>query len=214
MSKTNSKLTAFTLKIDNSSFKSRAVILFISLLLIYVIWFAFILMPVQKRIKQSITQIHKTKENLSLLENKIIQISTEIMHPKDTIAFKELVKLRRNSDALSTQFKPYAGKFAPAEGLVLSLKTKLEQQPNLTLISLKNPPPRTLYQSYSQKIVQHDVELKFNGTYSGTLTFLQAMGRTKWHIFWDDLSYQVEKYPYANVVLKLHSLSYEQGKPA
>ena len=49
--------------------------------------------------------------------------------------------------------------------------------------------------------------MTFEGDFFNTLNYLQALEKTSWPIFWDQLTYTVTEYPKAKIVLRVHTLS-------
>lgn len=60
-------------------------------------------------------------------------------------------------------------------------------------------------------LYRHGVTLVFEGDYMATLQFLQALEQKPWRFFWQQLQYDVEKYPTARVTLTLYTLSPERA---
>jgi hypothetical protein len=61
--------------------------------------------------------------------------------------------------------------------------------------------------SHGSTIYMHNIAWTFTGDYFSTLEYLKQFDTLKWHLFWDDLSYRVSKYPQATVVIELHTIT-------
>lgn len=83
---------------------------------------------------------------------------------------------------------------------------------NLTLLQLKNVPPKTVVLPQSNmKIFEHGIMIKFQGDYFSTMNYLQAVEKLKWKIFWDKLEYKVTQYPVAEITLYVHTINDYEG---
>jgi len=60
-------------------------------------------------------------------------------------------------------------------------------------------------------LYRHGITLVFEGDYMATLQFLQTLEQKPWRFFWQQLQYNVEKYPTARVTLTLFTLSPERA---
>lgn len=64
---------------------------------------------------------------------------------------------------------------------------------------------------YDQPIYRHGVKLVFEGDYFGVMRFTQQLEQLPFKVYWDHMDITTEKFPVITVILKLHSLNFEEG---
>jgi MSHA biogenesis protein MshJ len=91
------------------------------------------------------------------------------------------------------------------------LEDLLTTRYRLILLELKNLPPKAVALSQNNlRIFEHGIIIKFQGDYFSTMSYLQAIEKLGWRIFWDKLEYKVIQYPKAEITLQIHTIS-DQG---
>lgn len=60
-------------------------------------------------------------------------------------------------------------------------------------------------------LYKHGLLLELRGDYMSTLRYLSAVEQLRWRLLWDRITYEVDGYPEARVVLIVHSLSTEES---
>lgn len=66
--------------------------------------------------------------------------------------------------------------------------------------------PKTEYAVY-----RHGVQLELEGSYLSTLAYLKKLQALPWSLFWDEVSLDVTRYPTAQVVITVHTVSLKEG---
>jgi MSHA biogenesis protein MshJ len=112
----------------------------------------------------------------------------------------------------------------PAE-MRLVLEELLRRQAGLTLVSATNLAARPLVAddeeaqtgatvaaapSAAPKLYRHTLVLKLEGSYLDCLSYLQAVERLHWHLYWARLELSSDDYPRNQIVLELRTLSLSQ----
>jgi MSHA biogenesis protein MshJ len=64
--------------------------------------------------------------------------------------------------------------------------------------------------SLGAALFRHSFVLIMEGDYAATLAFFQALEGKQWKFYWQDLRYEVTKYPKAKIVLEVYTLSTER----
>ena len=60
-------------------------------------------------------------------------------------------------------------------------------------------------------VYQHGIEMEFTGSYLDTLSYLKQLKQLPWNFYWDDVLFDVVKYPHSSVVIRVHTLSLKEG---
>ena len=72
--------------------------------------------------------------------------------------------------------------------------------------SESNPKALNVMQFY-----RHGFEIQLEGTYLGTLHYLESIEGLPWGLSWDRITYEVTEYPRARISIELHTLSREEN---
>ena len=62
-----------------------------------------------------------------------------------------------------------------------------------------------------EKVYKHRLVIEMEGTFSGTVDYLESLESLPWQLYWDEIDYQVARYPLARVKILLYSLGPEEG---
>ena len=103
------------------------------------------------------------------------------------------------------------------------LENVLQQDDELTLLALENLPVQSIVkretdedelepvvsdgQTVSSGLYRHGFVLTLKGSYPATVRYLEKLAQLPWEFHWDDLRYEVSKYPDATIVLQVHTVS-------
>lgn len=193
-----SNLLKYQRIIDKLPLVAKVAILSFILPLVFIIWYFGLWQDLS-------TSITTGSSEIKILENSIPELKFQLQTIENTIKLKQIQKNKDQSNASKLTSPQQKGEV---------LYKLISTTDNLTLLQLKNTPPKmiTLPQS-NLKISEHGIILKLQGDYFSTMHYLQAIEKSKWKIFWDKLEYKVTQYPNAEITLYLHTISdYEDLK--
>jgi len=162
------------------------VVLIMALGIIYTLWHIIFWQPIKYQktnMDQQIKTLQFEIKNLTLqFEN-----AKKIKQP-ETLAEKTLFK---------------------SNEIPFVLKNLINIRQNLKLLELQVLPSENIPITGSNKtFILNNFSIKFIGTYFSTLGYLSTLEKEKIPFYWESLSYNVTKYPYAEVTVNLHVLSY------
>lgn len=60
-------------------------------------------------------------------------------------------------------------------------------------------------------VYQHGIEIEFSGSYLETLAYLKQLKQLPWNFYWDDVLFDVLKYPKSTIIIRVHTLSLKEG---
>ncbi len=60
-------------------------------------------------------------------------------------------------------------------------------------------------------LFRHGLEIQMRGSFAAILSYLHATENLPWRLYWDALEYKVEAYPNAKIVLRVYTLSVDEG---
>ncbi|OMH39526.1 hypothetical protein [Motiliproteus sp. MSK22-1] len=219
------QIKASVAKFDALSVRERVLILVTVVVAILLPVFIYLIEPTQKKQIVLTTQVAKLK---AANANKALDIQTLSMakttDPNEAI--RTQLKLREQQlAALNETLKKRSGRLVSASEMLTQLEQVLSDYRGLRLVAVdKAEPQRFMIDSDSKDqeqgadmvsietgLYRHDMKLVVEGGFFDVLSYLQALEQLPQGFFWDSIDYQVEEYPKAQVSLKVHTLSTEQG---
>jgi len=60
-------------------------------------------------------------------------------------------------------------------------------------------------------VFKHGIEMEFAGSYLETLSYLHKLEKLPWNFYWDAILFDAEKYPASTIVIRVHTLSLNEG---
>jgi MSHA biogenesis protein MshJ len=211
-------------KYNTISMRERILVILGVFGFIYMVWktvlFEFILPSEENMMKRSDT----AKQQIVVLKTQIDALSKVIAVDPTQNLKNQLESLERENAALDATIKAKTNKMIEAKEMVSIIKQLVEQTKGLTILSMESAPPKPLLTVDKDKnkdagqpdknalqVYQHQLTIELSGGYQETYEFLKRAESSKMNIFWDELSYEVEKYPKANIKLIVHTLSEQEG---
>ncbi len=184
------------------------------------VFYLFLLEPQMLRVKtlneqrDSLQmQMRAGEQQISLLQKRLAQ--------DPNAANRELLKRlkiqkRQIEDQLQTRMQ---GLVAPAQ-MAQVLEAVLTQSTRLKLEKLNNLPVRPLIEDEQNEneaapmdvgVYRHGLQIEFRGSYLQMLNYLKLLKTLPWNFYWDSIEVNIDKYPQAQIVMTIHTLSFKPG---
>lgn len=205
---------------DQLSLRERAIILAALLVLLFVVWQAAFIDPLDRERKQRLLQVESLRAEVAGLEQGVEAIVAQGVGDPDRQNREAIAKLNQEIAALDARLAgATSGLIAPKE-MAQVLEQLLARTSQMTLHSLRTLPPEAVMAPGSApgapgaataQIYRHGVELELGGTYLETLNFLQALETLPWRFFWDRIEFRVENHPQGRLRLVLFTIGLQEG---
>lgn len=192
-------LSKQTEQVINSLPTTAKIIVFIVLFgIVFTLWRITLWSPLQqkKEIIQQKTQ--NTTKEIKLLQQSITSLQN-VLAQKKYIQTPEETTPSEKTTTITTEPSP--------QKISQTLKALLATN-NLNLVSLDATNTKiTVDQNSQRKTFEHKTTIQFTGTYFASIKYIETIEKLNWPIYWDTLTYTVTKYPEANVMLEIHTIS-------
>lgn len=192
-------LSKQTEQVINSLPTTAKIIVFIVLFgIVFTLWRITLWSPLQqkKEIIQQKTQ--NTTKEIKLLQQSITSLQN-VLAQKKYIQTPEDTTPSEKTTTITTEPSP--------QKISQTLKALLATN-NLNLVSLDATNTKiTVDQNSQRKTFEHKTTIQFTGTYFASIKYIETIEKLNWPIYWDTLTYTVTKYPEANVMLEIHTIS-------
>ncbi|MBI4357064.1 MAG: type II secretion system protein M [Gammaproteobacteria bacterium] len=214
-------------KINQRSKRERALMLAVGFAFMVVVWnVLFHRTGAEKRqaIQKERANIEQQLPALRLQINTIIGAEAQATASPD---FKKKEILASQIREVDAQFKKLSEQILSRSDVSLFLEKILRGEGRLKVIELSSQSVEPLlgaekdglqekYIPYlelaSVALYKYPLSLVLEGGYLDTLAFLEKIQKLTWRVFWDELDYQVVKYPVVRVTVKFHTLSEQKGR--
>jgi len=182
----------------------RVLILSVSILVVLILWQTTFWRPIANKNQDLEKQINALAPEVDAIQ-------------KQVATYKNVFdKLKLEAKSLSANAKDQMPDItAPTlpQRIVNTLKQlAIERRTSLTILSFEAMPSKTIptmNSNNNQNLLGHDVTIKLASNYFSTLSYIRAIEKLHWPIYWDELSYRVTQYPQAEVMLKMHTISFQ-----
>lgn len=203
--------------IDARHLRERALIFICLLAVVFVLWSLFIQSHVDKRSRE-------LRSDAAAINSQREKLSTEIAEATRLLTADPNREQKNRITQLEQEIQQAdQSLISVSQGLVLAsdlpqlLRQTLAQTTKLKLNSLETLPTRelalraTTLGGQGAGVYQHAVVLHLSGSYFQVLDFVKALEATGVRFYWDRLDYQVQRYPQAEIEIRVYTLSTDRG---
>lgn len=220
------RITAWGERFEAFSLRERVLIAVAIVVVMFLICDTMLLSPQEVRQKQIVAEMGSVNQQSAALTNKIKEMSavlrggeTEHIRARTNELQTLLTELRQQQKDLTIEF------IRPAQ-MAGVLRDMLHAENGLVLTHLQSlgveplfPPVKEEAEEGAEKtahtqrpeIFKHGMRIVFEGDYFKTLDYLRALEAMPWRLYWDNVEYQVTKYPKASIAITVHTLSLDEG---
>ncbi len=202
-------------KIDGYLFRERVLILIAFLIAIFSVWYFAMFLPVRR-----VARRYQVKINAVKAQHKIVtgQYRSVVKKLATTTGQQEQKLLQENIKKIDKRITQIARQVIPADEISDMLKDLLIKEGKLTFISMRSlatttvVAPQVFGKDSRVSLLNQGVSFTFRGNFLNTLKYLKSLEASKWRLFWDSLTYDVDKYPEAMVTISVHTLVQHSSK--
>ncbi len=205
-----------------NAYKTRERILIVAALMviIYWLWSTLLYDYVLATDEEIARKAAEIKSQIGLLEGQIDSIS-EVVGRNPTIALAQQAQgLKKENEALTRKIYENTKKMVSSKDMTAILRNVIKKSQELILVDMESLPSKPLFpaktlqqdnKTVNFQAFNHGLKVEMLGTYFETMQFLKAIEQENANVMWDELSYEVVKYPQARIIVYLHTLGLEEG---
>jgi MSHA biogenesis protein MshJ len=214
-------------KIDARIMRERALIFFTALAFVFMLWNFIVQSSIDKKAQEAQAQLDLLVTQRATLQTQIAAATQSLLNDPDKQKKAQITQLKADISGLENQLQSVSQNLIKADQLPQALQEVLEKTSQLTLLEVKTLPAKELQftaftaannaqpiptsEETSAGVFQHVVELRVSGSYNQVVQLLVALEHLPWRFYWQDLNYSVDHYPNAEVILRVYTLSSEEG---
>jgi len=217
----NEKIAQIEKKFNTRSLRERVLIFAALVAIVYMGWNAALynyFLATDEEIAKNMQQI---KSQINRLEGQIDTISEVVGRNPTAVLIERVTLLKKENEALNQKLRDSIKNMVSPQEMDEMIHDIISKTQNLTVVSIESLPAQPLFAAKELKlnegkagsfqVFDHGIRIELMGGYFETLQFLKALEKQKMNVIWEELSYEVKKYPKASVVIVLRTLSLEEG---
>lgn len=214
-------------KIDARVMRERTLIFLTVLAFVFMLWNFVVQSSIDKHTQETRAQLDLLATQRTTMQTQIAAATQSLLNDPDKQKKAQITQLQTDISGLENQLQSVSQNLIKADQLPQALQEVLEKTSQLTLLEVKTLPAKELQlvaataennaqpapasEETKAGVFQHVVELRVSGSYSQVVQLLVALERLPWRFYWQDLNYSVDHYPTAEVILRVYTLSSEEG---
>jgi MSHA biogenesis protein MshJ len=203
-------------------------------LLLLIIIQLLVVQPLETEKKNFAAKIQSVSVDLNQL-NEQLETTQKLLSVSSKVKLgKQLKSLEVQIEQQKKLLKQLTDNLIAPQQMAVMVEKLLKQRGRLKLLSLKNLEPIGLPEKTSTDtpaneennqnietknsdqaeqtpvlVYRHPLEIKLKGRYFEVLNYLKALENNEYNFYWEKLDYRVDKYPLAEVTIKLSTLGTE-----
>ncbi|GGW48658.1 type II secretion system protein GspM [Alishewanella tabrizica] len=192
--------------------REKRLIFFGSLALGCWLMLILILEPVYLRFQQSQTQVQQVQQQLQALQEQASLLQQQLSLDINQPLHEQLAQQQQLMQSQNAQLQPYRQQFMTGQQTVLLLQDLLGSLQPLQLVSLTTAPAQPLLLPGQQPdetpaLYRHVTTLVVSGEYGQLQQMLLKLEALPWLLQWQQVEYQVQQHPKAQLMLQLATVS-------
>ncbi len=207
-------------RFNNFAIREKLLILMALVIAFYSAWHTLLYDYVLATDEEVSKQAQQIKQQINLLEGQIDTISEVLGRDPTFVLQQQARELRRKNKELSKEIYENTKKMVSPKDMNKVLSHLIQKSEGLTVVNIESLQTKPLFAAKSieengkprqLQVFNHGLRIEMLGDYFDTLQFLKELEKQNLNVMWDELDYEVKKYPKANITIVLHTLSLDEG---
>jgi MSHA biogenesis protein MshJ len=218
------KLRLIQEKIDARILRERALICVSLLALLFMVWDFLVLAPMHKKLVEKETAVKAMQSQQTALQTQLATIQMALLNDPNQQKNQQIQQLQSDVSIADEKLQNASQNIIRADMLPQVMQDVLAKTAQLSLLKVDTLPVTELNTAIAKSsnpsaadanvpvgVYKHPVELTFVGDFAQVLNLLLALESLPWKFYWQSLDYRVAQYPNAKVILRVYSISSEEG---
>ncbi len=204
--------------------RERALVLLVSIAIIYALWDGLLFSQQEHYYQQLINEQEVLSEQQLERDLQIAKTTAILVKNQRTEEGKKhaIEDIQNQLQQTSFQLDSVLNKLVPPTKITELLRSLLLQTHGLKLVSLSNDPVENISLNNSNddsqhptntvqsRLYKHSTTIKLTGNYQQLYQYLTALESSEWGLYWDQLHYNVAEYPNAEISIRVHTISTDE----
>lgn len=220
------RITALAERFEAFSLRERGLIAMAVLVVMFMLWDSLLLSPEEVRQKNIVAEMHNINQQTEAVTTQIREMSAALKGGEAESIRLRITELHTLLANLEKQQTELTVEFIQPSEMASVLRDMLQAENGLVMTRLESLGAEPLFhhekdagdktpaeekQIQQPEIFKHSMRIVFEGDFFKTLHYLHALEGLPWRLYWDNVEYQVTKYPRASIAITVHTLSLHKG---
>lgn len=168
--------------------------------------FVVVIEPTMKDVTSIKRQLVSAANELVSSDNQIAAINRKLNSDPNNDVDKKIERLEQQTDGLNEQLTDRVASLVTPIQMSGLMEEVLRRTIRLKLVSLESQAPVQLINGDDEGYFIHPVQLTLRGRYFDVVNYLEQLEALPVKYYWRSFSYQVDKYPWADITLNVYTL--------
>ncbi len=168
--------------------------------------FVVVIEPTMKDVTSVKRQLVSAANELVSSDNQIAVINRKLNSDPNNDVDKKIERLEQQTDSLNEQLTDRVASLVTPIQMSGLMEEVLRRTTRLKLVSLESQAPIQLINGDDEGYFIHPVQLTLRGRYFDVVNYLDQLEALPVKYYWRSFSYQVDKYPWADITLNVYTL--------
>lgn len=201
--------------------RERIVISCVVFVLVYFLADFFVFQAISEKKQTLKARYESAKNSLKAIETEKQVYLGSLTKSEDVKKLREIESLQEKIEAAQEGVTRLSQGLIPAEKLPETIRELLVQEQGLILKGLLAKKPEILSlngdagkdsdKHQQASVYKHTVVFRVEGRYFDLMNYLERLEKSPWNFYWQQLDYQVDRYPRAIAQIEAYTLSTERG---
>ncbi len=151
--------------------------------------------------------ISSQEEELARVEQELAEWQAKLTENPNDVLKKQKEDYEKQMNELNSKLNAGTMNLIDAGQMPEILADVLSPNGRVVVKKMESIKPKLLFHKDDIKLYQHGMKITLEGQYLDIMRYLEDLEQMKTNFYWKSLNYQVQKYPLADVVLELYTLS-------
>jgi len=218
-------------KIDARALRERVWMFLSAVAVLFIAWNFLIQTPLEDKKKAIEAKFNALVAQRTLDQQQIAELDKALLNDPDRIKEEQAKQLQADINEVDAKLQNASQGLVKADQLTQVLQDVLLKTSKLTLLEVATLPVHELQvetvvgdvyklndrggkkiqDRRNLGVFEHVVQLRVTGSYFQVVQFLTALEALPWRFYWQRLDYAVVEYPNAEIILRVYTLSSEEG---
>ena len=183
--------------------RERWLVLAAAAVLVALLMDALLVAPQGKANAKKQAALETAEKTLASTEQQLTALQGASANNPLTAKTAEQNALQLQVSTLQEELDTLSAGLVKADSLAKLLEDILMQSGKLELQQMTTEPPEAKVGGLNK----HPVTIKLTGSFADVVSYLKTLESLDWNFYWQELNYNVQQYPTAEVELKVYTLS-------
>ena len=198
--------------------RERAVIGVGVVAILVLVFDSILIQPAEAEIKRAEQLSKSIRQEIDALEHKRETLDHVELSPEEIARLERRRVLEAELESVDRDIASEVSELVRPEDVVSVLEEMLRSSEGLELVRVESETPHRVGSSSldeaepsvldaTTSLYRHGMHIEIVGDFASTVEYLERVERSRWHLLWDRLEYEVIAYPHARITIDLHTLS-------